>query len=439
MLFGETGEIFYSLYQYSEGEFFLEYNRDKEIKEIIEKDMGILFQPQKIDINLIKAIEKTLIELQQQGYNVQQKFIGIEYSNDKQSYLTAEDCNILKAFEVFLKDKFNADLVISSVEDIYNIDDIINVNAKLDSEIEYINSLTVSSENDRPLNDMEKFILVYDFCTNFKYQENNENRFLSRNLTSILTSTNIVCVGYAELMKEMCTRLGIECYTQSLVVYDKKTKNERSGHRNNVVILDGKMYYADACWDCQRPESKGLKFYNHCLLPMEDKENFRKVEVQYYNNALGNFKEYKKNIIEYIDELKISNKVNDEIKEFISSNYNILKDIKFDEFPTVENFFTLEREINYEEYGDWQDRIVTEQKLKYLLDYYNKYEYGEPISYDTFEQSLMNIYLAKGMSEKSAQSLLDRTMEINEKRAMKCFNENAANCFVAGRTQELEI
>ena len=130
MLFGEIAEIFQSLYQYDEGKFLLESNKDKKIQEIIQSGKDLLFEPKKIDIESIKQIQSTLLELKERGLNIQSRLIGVEYSSSKQSYLTAEDCKNLKAFEMFLKDNFNAELVISSVEDIYNVDDIINVNAR---------------------------------------------------------------------------------------------------------------------------------------------------------------------------------------------------------------------------------------------------------------------------------------------------------------------
>ena len=81
----------------------------------------------------------------------------------------------------------------------------------------------------------------------------------------------------------------------------------------------------------------------------------------------------------------------------------------------------------------------TKLKLKIIIDYLKKYEYGETISHEVFEQALLNTYIAKGMSGKAAQSLLDRTMSLNERRAKKTFNTNGVNCFYVGRTSQLEL
>ncbi len=428
-------DIFYSLHQYENG-FITKYTWENKVKEIIEGDKGILFYPDAINPEIITQIKRTFDELVLAGVNVKNKFIGINLYIDE-CYLSKSNCSLLSDVKQHMS-KFGADLVIVA-EDLFELDQIITTNLKLDAEIDYINSLKVPTENNRPLNDMEKFLLVYDFCTNFKYQENEEHREYARNITSIMNSSDIVCVGYAAIMKEMCNRLGIECFTVSSIVKDKTTGYELGGHQNNIVVLNGQLYYADACWDCYRPEAKGLKMYNHCLIPVDDRSNFKAVEVVYtdYGCSWGNKQKYIDQAKKYLTDLQEGTKdIQDELKMFLIKFKKIfeesdIKPVKFDVLHC--------QETDYAEYGKQINLQNQTQELISIVNYFNKYEYGGVLSLDDFERALYNIYLAKGMAENKAKNLLYRTMELNERRAKKTFNANATNCFAAGKQQELEI
>lgn len=425
-----SDEIFFNLYQSSSG-FLSDHLLEKIIQEIKLSDKGILFMPKNLTTESIDCMKADFDKLISLGVNLKDKFIGVNLYNSD-NYLTGPICEKLKQFEAYLSTQ-NANLVIVA-EDLFNLDQIVITNMKLDDEVNYINSLRLEAENNRPLNDMEKFLMVYDFCTNFKYQENENHKEYSRNITSILNSTDIVCVGYAILMREMCARLGIECYNISSTVIDKELQVDIGGHQNNIVVLDNKMYYADACWDCYTPKSKGLKLYNHCLIPIEDKNNFAKVDVDYneFSCPLGKkdyFLSQAKDFLKRLEDDTLES-VN-EIDGFLL-NFNKLN--KNNETPT----FDMQWDITKMKYDEFR-KLKLNFELNIVIRRLKQYEYGSSIDYETFEKALMNTYLAKGMNEKSAQSLLDRTMDINERRAKKKFNKKATNCFVVGKTKELEL
>ena len=87
-------------------------------------------------------------------------------------------------------------------------------------------------------------------------------------ITSIFKNQECVCVGFATLLKEMCNRLEIECYSNSCTVIEKDTGNH-FGHANNIIVLDDKVYYCDACFDCDA-ETRPKDNYAYCLLSIED-------------------------------------------------------------------------------------------------------------------------------------------------------------------------
>lgn len=427
----DENDLFLTLYDRSGSNVFepTNYKREEELALFIKENKGILLTPDEINNETTSKVKRTISNLEKIGFQLKGKMIAFRMNADH--YLTTQELKILTELEQYLKDN-NADLVIEA-EDLFTLEEIIKTNEKLNAEIEYINSLTIPTENNRPLNEMEKFIMAYDFCTNFKYNENESNGKMSRYITSILNGNNIVCVGYAHLLYEMCNRLNIECHHVGVGCIDKKTK-ERGGHHNNIVIIDNKMYYADACWDCQRQGDKGLKLYNHCLIPMSDRNEILDCDIEYAkSNNLPKVREHLQKAVSCYKSLKSDEISYKDCRDFIINYYDVTNQPINDD------------ELDDKKEKDWQKRYQileknrTLKKLEFLIKYLNKHQFGEAISYNTFEQALMNIYLAKGMSEKSAQSLLDRTMEINEKRAKKCFTDNATNCFVAGRTQDLEV
>ena len=77
--------------------------------------------------------------------------------------------------------------------------------------------------------------------------------------------------------------------------------------------------------------------------------------------------------------------------------------------------------------------------MEIIIDYLKDRQPGKAYSYAEFSQALYNTYLAKGMTERKAKNLLERTLELNKKRALHCFDENAENCFVTERIQEYNI
>lgn len=98
---------------------------------------------------------------------------------------------------------------------------------------------------------MEKIMYVYDIVRNKIYIEvdENEDKMLSRNLSSSLLGDKIVCVGYAKIFRTLLQKLGITCKELYLHHPDRK-----GGHARNVIYvkdekydIDG-VYYFDPTW-----------------------------------------------------------------------------------------------------------------------------------------------------------------------------------------------
>ena len=426
--FDEEERLFLRLFESDKSFSPSSYKKEDALQSMIKENKGILINAKEINIQTISKLKQTIKDLGEFGFNLDGKMVAVQMSSEQ--YLTGEELEFLIEIEQFLQEN-NANLVMKA-EDLFTLNEILVTNDKLQSEVDYINSLTVANENNRPLNKLEKFIMAYDFCTNFKYNEHENDTSKSRYITSILNGNNIVCVGYAKLLKEMCSRLGIECYSVGVTCIDTKTQ-KKEGHQNNIVVLDGKLYYADACWDSQRDEIKGLKLYNHCLTPMSDREYISGCEVKYSDyNVLPYTKEYLIKAIEFSTSLKKDLQKIDECERFLSMFDNIVGNIQIDGT-------NVSCEGSFQDMMNEMKRVRFIKQLEVLIDFLKTHQDGKAIDLDCFKTALYNIYLAKGMNEKTANNLLDRTIKANMKRAQKCFNSNAENCFITGKIQNLEI
>ena len=110
------------------------------------------------------------------------------------------------------------------------------------------------------LSPLEKFIYAFNTCKRFrKYKENEEDRANARNIMELFKPGNehIVCVGFANILSELCKRLDIPITDVGLSVYRISDTNEvkriGSHARNFVRINDSKygldnMYMTDATW-----------------------------------------------------------------------------------------------------------------------------------------------------------------------------------------------
>lgn len=70
-----------------------------------------------------------------------------------------------------------------------------------------------------------------------------------------------VCAGYADILKNALTLAGVECIIDSgHAEYNRTTGRKTGGHAWNKVKIDGKWYYADACWDREEASHSNYKW-----------------------------------------------------------------------------------------------------------------------------------------------------------------------------------
>ena len=117
----------------------------------------------------------------------------------------------------------------------------------------------------------EKIMYAYDIVRNKVYVEvdENENKMISRNLSSSLLGDKIVCVGYAVIFRTLLNLLEIDCKELHLYHPDRK-----GGHARNLIYvkdekygIDG-VYYFDPTWGSKEKENDNEYLYSYRYFAM---------------------------------------------------------------------------------------------------------------------------------------------------------------------------
>lgn len=186
-------------------------------------------------------------------------FLVVDVTNS--GLFTSEEFSKIATTKEALKNR----LMFSENFSYYNFDKVCLANSKLNNWANEINNLTLDG---KPLSPLEKFYVAYNYITRFNYNESITDSYDSRNLVNVLNSTNIVCVGYAQMLKALCSRIGINCELQA-IGFDKNELN----HMNcQVTIKDDKYgvngtFYSDPCFDSV---TNGKASYSHSLISYND-------------------------------------------------------------------------------------------------------------------------------------------------------------------------
>ena len=207
---------------------------------------------------------------------------------------------ILKTKRIIFEDYFDLDpKLVNEVseafgEDTSNIYFQISGNDDLITFKEYKD--TIDSINQK-INDIEKYnfsplekiMYAYDMVRDKVYVEveENEDKMISRNLTTALLGDKIVCVGYAKIFQTLVEKLGIECK----IVYLMKPNKDEGHARNVIFVKDDKygvegVYYFDPTWDNKEDEfdTEFLYSYKHFAMTkqrMDEIDNGRLVETAF--------------------------------------------------------------------------------------------------------------------------------------------------------------
>ena len=124
--------------------------------------------------------------------------------NEEESKIFVDNCN-------YIKSKYGCEITIN-----YNftVEEAVNASNRVNKWAEQINNAEVNGEKLTPY---EKYLWAFQIVNSFVYKLSNNdtgNNKESREVVSVLNSDTIVCAGYAELLSELCYKIGINCQSR---------------------------------------------------------------------------------------------------------------------------------------------------------------------------------------------------------------------------------
>lgn len=346
-------------------------------------------------------------------------------------YLTNEQCKQLEETKELLEKSG----VTFKVKDgnFWELEEVSTVSKSLDEVVNKINSATVVENKERrSLNEMEKFLWAYSFVANRKYQKNVVDLDSPRKITSIITKGDCVCVGFATILKELCSKLNIECYINSCQVLDKK-RNSIEGHCNNVVVLDGTAYYCDACWDCVSDNRRPRRTFSNCLISFEDRKDSTNTKIYDltapFVDMVGDLKDIKTKLNEIMQKQTLTE---DEYKKFttLQIDNRLSRYLEFiPKYKYNDKDFFLNRKFKEEAIYYYTEaiKLIESKQIKKLLEI------------EDFEKSLFNIYCAMGNSKEKALEKAQLDIQASIAEAGISYLPTATNCFVKEHNKNLEL
>lgn len=201
----------------------------------------------------------------------------------------------LKKIDTYLRHNFKTQLFINAKYE-YNLDkypftQTLNSSLKLEeiaNKIKNTKSLINGYEED--LSNYEKLMLIYDYVSNYVYNEGGDKKHLTTShWIPVINGNKIVCGGYSSLLKAISDRVfdkdKVKVLTQSLLVHHS-INNTDIGHSNNIVFLKDDKYnydgliYMDACWDSLNQDNPN-KFQAYIGIPLCDLVYFKFYDMKF--------------------------------------------------------------------------------------------------------------------------------------------------------------
>lgn len=294
---------------------------NESLKEIRRRGTIVLTMP--IDNGMINNLVKYLTYpikvylrqnnnqlIDEQAYLEEIKKIFNILKASKNGYIIKID---VKNRELFRGSRFlsnvppNVMLSISASETVYNQKEYYNEERKIENMINLIRTTKLSP--------FEKYLAVYDIVKRFRVYNGTNNADLDTYVLKYLLDDNntlIVCAGYARLLEELLTRVGVPCKKMSAQV-GKPREEAIAGddikyepHARDIVMIDDDkynihgIYLADPTWD----SNFDYNLYLNSLLTFDRKKEARRMELISDEQLLLDFhdtKEFMSNIRLFIE------------------------------------------------------------------------------------------------------------------------------------------
>ena len=118
-------------------------------------------------------------------------------------------------------------------------EEFIGMRAALDYYTDLINSYVLSP--------LEKAMFAYDLMKSFEYNEKETHSLEPRYIPSIISSGEIVCIGYSSFYKQLLIELGIKSKVIHVTV---KSEDGLEYHARNLIELEDEKYNIEGTFAC---------------------------------------------------------------------------------------------------------------------------------------------------------------------------------------------
>ena len=398
----------------------IKYFNKQILEKIINDNITFIFSIRSSD-SIVKNFKEGIVYLSLHKYDFKSKQIIIKL-DIRDNYLNKQQITELKQMSDLIKFEGGTLAVDDGNNDLWSIDNIIIANNRIDNAVETINSLRVPDEDNRPLNNLEKLMMAHEICRSLTYNENNENKMHARTITSVLNDgRDIVCVGYAALFKELCTRLNIKCYEHYCNVDNADNQGKPGKHVNNIVVVNKKIFYNDVCWDSVKSGDVASN-YNFFMIPYIDKNKIgNKVQTLEEPDPFVNIVNDKK-ILSLASLIPEGESMSEQLKKQLNN-------VRIKYFGEVE-------ECEY--FDECSSDLEIKKCCKNLLEKLNEYQIDYSIPVEMLEKSLYNLNRACGGTKEISEKLSRKTIEFNVARASTIFKEGAINSLYDAYLNEQE-
>ena len=122
----------------------------------------------------------------------------------------------------------------------------LNINFSVDSDEISLDTMILNEQflektaeeiKNSPLSPFEKYIAAYDIVKTLKRYKGKDEGHRSRQLYAIMGGDLMVCVGYANLLENLLSRIGIPCSKLHCVAIKDADKGYTEGHARNYVYI----------------------------------------------------------------------------------------------------------------------------------------------------------------------------------------------------------
>lgn len=254
----------------------------------------------KIEDNLVpKKREDGLVELIKDGVVVSVFFTGIQ--DLKEAVEVMEKTHIYKCNVIIKSTDHTSEL--SFIDELPYLEELDKKGYDINFFYDYIVykkfplkriiedekrlNMAVKELIESDLSPLEKFIAVYDIANYFKPYKEEETDMgeysKSRCLHQYLDNNYMVCAGYADLLCNLCKRIGIEsCY------YAFKIERKETSHARCYIHLKDPKYFMDGYYISDPTARRIGKSMYYEGLPASDIQSFLcTTEEQKFNEEIG--------------------------------------------------------------------------------------------------------------------------------------------------------